>query len=281
MTANVARRGRRRMPEPSPDPISLPVEAIAIGEINQTLFDCPTCDRPLPLRARRCPGCGTRLVLGVPLAKASLLATTGLAIGIAVGGVIGFGVGIGRNVQAASAPVVAALPSTAPAAGPAASHATTASVAPPSVAPSFSADPVGQMPPISRSALLQAVAVNSRLRSGEASLRTALAARSFDPSAVAEILRSMSADTVFGQQLAGRLAAWPGASALAEDLDTLYGSVHDTATEALVSSVRDAAAYRTAATAMLKALAPLPALDADAAALAGQIGLDPAASVAP
>jgi hypothetical protein len=278
MTANVARRGRRRTPEPSPDPISVPMETIAIGEINQTLFDCPTCARPLPLRARRCPGCGTHLVLGVPLAKASLLAATGLAIGIAVGGVVGFGVGIGRNVQAAA--VVVALPSTAPAGGPAASQGTP-STAPPSRAPSFSPDPAGQMPPISRSALLQVVAVNSRLRAGEASLRTALAARSFDASAVAEILRSMSADTVFGQQLADRLAAWPGASVLADDLDTLYGSVHDTATEALVASVRDAAAYRTAATAMLNALAPLPALDADAAALAGRIGFDPTASAAP
>jgi len=281
MTANVARRSRRRTPDPTTEPMRAPMESIAIGEINQTVFDCPTCARPLALGARRCPGCGTHLVLGVPLAKASVLASVGLALGIAVGGVIGFGVGLGRNVPAAPALAVAASSSKAPGGGPTPSTAASTVAPTPSQAPSPSADPTDGMPAISRSALVQAIAVNDRLRAGEVALRSALAARSFDASAVAEILRTMSADSVFGQQLAGRLAEWPGAAALAQDLDALYGNVHDSATNALVASVRDGAAYRSAASAMIKVLGPLPALDAAAGALASQVGLDPSASSAP
>ena len=283
MTVNVARRSRRRTSAPRLDPVVAPTESLAIGEINQTVFDCPNCSRPLALGAGRCPGCGTHLVLGVPFAKASVLAGVGLAIGIALGGVLGFTTALGQRVTAAPAAGVAGLPSKAPgvAGGPAASNSSHPTVVPPSGTPAPSAAPAGQIPPISRSALLQAVAVNGRLQAGGAALKAALGARSFDSSTVADVLRTMSADSVFGQQLAGRLAAWSGSAMLAQDLDALYGDVHDTATEALVASVRDAAAYRSAATKMLKILGPLSALDADAGALAGQVGLDTAPSAAP
>ena len=283
MTVNVARRSRRRTSAPRLDPVVAPTESLAIGEINQTVFDCPNCSRPLALGARRCPGCGTHLVLGVPFAKASVLAGVGLAIGIALGGLLGFTTGLGQRVTAAPAAGVAGLPSKAPgvAGGPAASNSSHPTVVPPSGTPAPSAAPAGQIPPISRSALLQAVAVNGRLQAGGAALKAALGARSFDASTVADVLRTMSADSVFGQQLAGRLAAWSGSAMLAQDLEALYGDVHDTATEALVASVRDAAAYRSAATKMLKILGPLSALDADAGALAGQVGLDTAPSAAP
>jgi hypothetical protein len=85
MTVNVARRSRRRTSSPRREPSVAPTESLAIGEINQTVFDCPNCSRPLALGARRCPGCGTHLVLGVPLVKASVLGGVGLAIGIAHG----------------------------------------------------------------------------------------------------------------------------------------------------------------------------------------------------
>ena len=284
MTVNVARRSRRRTSAPRLDPVVAPTESLAIGEINQTVFDCPNCSRPLALGARRCPGCGTHLVLGVPFAKASVLGGVGLAIGIALGGVLGFTAGFGQRVTAAPAAGVAGLPSKAPGVaggGPAATNSSRPTVVPPSGTPPASAAPVGQIPPISRSALLQAVAVNGRLQAGGSALKAALGARSFDASSVADVLRTMSADSVFGQQLAGRLAAWSGSAMLAQDLDALYGDVHDTATEALVASVRDAAAYRSSAMKMLKVLGPLSALDADAGALAGQVGLDPPPSAAP
>jgi hypothetical protein len=134
---------------------------------------------------------------------------------------------------------------------------------------------------MSRSALTQALNVNGRLGSGAAALRAALDARDFDASTVAETLRSLSADSVFGQQLAGRLVTWPGSAGLAANLDTLYDSVHQTATEWLVASVRDEAAYREAAADMLTVLKGLTAVDAEANALAGRIGLVVAPSAAP
>jgi hypothetical protein len=80
MTVNAARRPRRRSVKPASEPVqTAPVGSFAIGEINQTVFDCPTCSRPLALGTRRCPGCRTRLVLGVPMSKAMIFATAGLA----------------------------------------------------------------------------------------------------------------------------------------------------------------------------------------------------------
>ena len=47
------------------EPSSRLPASIAIGEIDQTIFDCPSCSRPLALGDRRCPGCRTRLLHGV------------------------------------------------------------------------------------------------------------------------------------------------------------------------------------------------------------------------
>jgi hypothetical protein len=141
--------------------------------------------------------------------------------------------------------------------------------------------PTPDIPPMSRSALTQALDVNGRLGAGATALKAALRARDFDASTVAETLRSLSADSVFGQELAGRLAAWPGSAALGANLATLYDDIHQTATDWLVASVRDEAAYRSAATAMLDVLKGLTAVDAEANALAAQYGLAVAPSVAP
>src|SRR5690242_8687534 len=90
MTVNTARRPRRRTTGIAPEPLAVaPVGALAIGEIGQTVFDCPSCSRPPAMGARRCPGCRTRLVLGVPVSKVSVFASTGLAIGLVVGSVGG------------------------------------------------------------------------------------------------------------------------------------------------------------------------------------------------
>jgi len=112
MTVNAARRNRRRTPEPQ---TIAPTESLAIGEINQTVFDCPVCARPLAVGARRCPGCGTRLLLGIQAGKASVLAGLGLVVGIALGGAFGYGVGLGRaGTTAAAAKTGSALSSPAP-----------------------------------------------------------------------------------------------------------------------------------------------------------------------
>ncbi len=285
MTANVTRRTRRRTSEPGSVLRVAPAASLAIGEINQTVFDCPTCGRPLALGVRRCPGCRTHLVLGVPMAKASLFAAVGLAAGVALGGGVGFGLGLGRGTSAGSAAAVArSQPSMA--GGPSAvpSTARSSPTPAPSASPSTSGSIDGSsspMSPISRSALVQAVGVNNRLSSSAAQLKTILDARVFDASAAAPILRTMSADAVFGQQMAARLIDWPGSAWLGRNLANLYGGVHATATEGLVASVRDETAYRTTAAAMLRILALLPALDAEAKALAVRTGLDAMPSPAP
>jgi hypothetical protein len=276
MTVNVVRRTRRRTPEPRPDPIVTPKESLAIGEINQTVFDCPKCARPIAIGVRRCPGCHTRLVLRVPLATAAVFASVGLAFGIAFGGALGFSASLGRTAAATTVPGIAVPPSAATVPG---GGGTTPTASPTSV-PSSGAGPA-DIPPMSRSALSQAIGVNGRLAAGAATLRAALDGRQFDASTVAQTLRSLSADSVFGQQLAGRLTDWPGSASLGRDLETLYDSVHQTSTEWLVSSVRDEAAYRAAAAAMLDVLKGLTALDAEANALAGRVGLVVAPSAAP
>jgi hypothetical protein len=281
MTANVARRSRRRTSEPGPEPIGSPTEALAIGEISQTLFDCPSCARPLALGARRCPGCGTRLVLGVAVSKASVLVALGLAAGLAFGGAVGFGVG-SRSAPFGSVPAVAiVLPSASavapsappPSVGPAPSKAVAASPAP--------GGSSGQISPITRSALSQAIDVNGRLSASATALRAILDAPEFDASAAAQILRTMSADATFGQQIATLLNDWPGSVTLGRHLSSLYDGVHATATEGLVASVRDTPAYQSTAVTMLNLLGRLPALDAEAQAIADQVGLDVTASAAP
>jgi len=270
MTVNAVRRNRRRMPAL---PADLPVtESIAIGEINQTVFDCPACARPLVLGTRRCPNCGTHLILGVATSKAAVLAGLGLSIGLLAGGTIGFTVGFSHGPATVSA---YSAPSSAPAIAAATAAATlrTATTSPTGAA--------GQVPPLSRSALVQAVGVNTRLGAGAVALRASLDARVFDASVVAQTLRAISGDSVFGQQLAVRMTDWPAAAPVGHDFNAFYGAVHQAATEGLVASVRDDAAYRSAASSMLRVLGGLPALDAEARSVATGIGLDVAASAAP
>ncbi|HEY8987524.1 MAG TPA: hypothetical protein VIM39_00805, partial [Candidatus Limnocylindrales bacterium] len=265
MTVNAARRNRRRTPEPQ---TIAPTESLAIGEINQTVFDCPVCARPLAVGARRCPGCGTRLLLGIQAGKASVLAGLGLVVGIALGGAFGYGVGLGRaGTTAAAAKTGSALSSPAPVQ--VGGGGTTAASVRPTDTPGTGGSGGGATAsgsPISRSALLQALGVNGRLRAGAVALRATLGANVFDASTVAQTLRTLSAESVFGQQVVGRMADWPVSFTLVKDLASMYDAVHQTAIEGLVASVRDDAAYRATAVAMLKVLDGLPALDREAQA---------------
>ena len=281
MTVNAARRTRRRAVAPPPAPVPAPVESFTIGEINQTVFDCPKCARPLAMGAKRCPGCGTRLVLGVPLSKASVIASGGLALGLVLGAVGGMVFGMTRLTASAVPGPAALAPSAAPAGG--IGHPTAAPTVATPPPPSPSAPFVqSDMPSLTRSALAQAMSVDDRLTAGAAALRTALAARPFDASEVAQILRTISADAVYGEQLAARLSSWTGSASVGDDLATAYGSIHDTAAEGLVASVQDERAYRETARAMLTLLARLGAVDAGVRDLAAANGVVlPGASSAP
>ena len=293
MTVDAARRPRGAAAAtnaaPEPEWSFAPTASIAIGEINQTVFACPSCARPLALGARRCPGCRTRLINGVSLDKASPFIAAGLVVGLIVGASGGLQYGISHAAISAPAPVAAAAPSAASLSGsnasasgtsrpgwsPSSTTATTASTGPGSTgAPAIS--------PMVRSALVQVVATNDRLATAEAGLRAALAARIFDTSAVAQILRSVSADSMFAQQLAERVAGWSGSGAVGGQLGTFYRSIHETAANGLVASVQNRAAYRAAATAMVRLLGGTTVIEAAVGASARSAGIDlPVASGAP
>src|SRR4029078_6606135 len=59
---------------------------LAIGDTDASVFACPACSRPLSEGTCRCPGCGTRLPLGVRLKRAGAILALGVAIGILIGG---------------------------------------------------------------------------------------------------------------------------------------------------------------------------------------------------
>src|SRR5688572_6199457 len=212
MTVEVAPR-RARKPK-----IALGTESLAIGEIDQTVFACPACARPLALGARHCPGCGTRLILGVQAQRASLFVGVGLVAGIVVSGLIGATVsaldGARRDAEAIAAAGLEAsnaLPSIQP---------TTAPSASPS--PSIDSGSTSTVPAISRSALGQAAALHERLANSSSSLATALDQETFDTLAVSQMIRATSADAVVGLQLTPHIAAWSGGVALSAELRTFY-----------------------------------------------------------
>jgi hypothetical protein len=286
MTVDAARRPRRRAPSSKADlePMIAPPASIVIGEFDQTIFECPSCSRPLALGARRCPGCGTRLIRGVTLGKASGFVAVGLAAGLLAG--FGGAVVLGLSRAVAVPASVATQPSGAPVTGANGggngSSGSGHSPAPTATPATPTSTARAGIPSVTGSALTQVIGTNARLAADRAALKAALDASTFDPSEVAQILRSISADSIFGQQVAGRLAGWSGSSAVAGELATFYGSIHEAAANGLVSSVRNAAAYRSATTNMVNLLDGLRAIDAAVRAVAASAGLDlPTASGAP
>jgi hypothetical protein len=275
MTVDAARRTRRRALAKSaaPEPTIAPPASIAIGEFDQTIFECPSCARPLALGARRCPGCGTRLVAGVALGKASGFVAAGVAVGLLLGAGGGFLVSVRLAAAVAPASAAASAPPLTGSNGSSTSTPEPTATATPSPTATSSSGTAG-IPLATRTALVQVVGMNDRLATADAGLRAALAAPAFDSSEVAQILRSVSADSVFRQQIADRIAAWPGSSAVGAQLAMFYGSIHDTAANGLLASVQNRAAYRAAAKAMIKLLDGLPAVDAAVRAAAESAGVD-------
>jgi hypothetical protein len=209
--------------------------------------------------------------MGIPVRKASVFTALGLALGLAVGSVGGLvfaatripaGAGSGTPLPSAAAVgVVGSAPPATP------SPAVTSAPSPSEVGPS------GDMPAVVRSALSQAVTLDERLRDAGRTLQAAAAATPFDASDVAQILREISADSVYGEDLADGVSKWPDAGSAGSDLLALYTSIHDSAAEALVASVRNEAAYRAGAREMLTLLAQIPAVDVKLKDLAIQHGV--------
>jgi hypothetical protein len=126
---------------------------------------------------------------------------------------------------------------------------------------------------VTRSALAQVVGANGRLSVSGAGLRAALAEPAFDASAVAQILRSISADSIFGEQLAERVSDWPASGALGAQLGSYYGAIHASAATGLDASVRNVAVYKTVATQMLELLDGMAAIDDAVRATAASAGI--------
>jgi hypothetical protein len=272
MTVNVARpRGRaRRAADPAGE------GPISIGEFEQTIFSCPGCNRPLALGSRRCPGCGTRFLMRVPLRRASPLIGVGLLVGLMVGsGLTAVGLFADRtahDARVAAAAAAAALAAAGNPANPVATARPVVTAAPNGSTGSGSGSAPG-IPAITRSALGQAAAVGTSLAGSAAALAGAASAADFDTMAVSDILRSLSADAVVALKLAPHIGAWSGGQEVADQLSAFYTDVQRTAAEGLTASIRNEAAYRLAATNMLDVLADLEALDAQVRAAAARSGV--------
>jgi hypothetical protein len=217
-------------------------------------------------------------VLGVQLGRASKFLTVGLIAGIALGG--GFGAIVtavrqpSHDAQVAEAAAAAALTAHPAVAQPVASAAAIATAKPPTGSGGGSTGSgTVKIPPISASALTQAILLNAKLADSSADFKAALAASRFSASDVAQLLRDASVDSVIGLQLAQSVNAWSAGTVVSSRLSTFYATVQTTAAEGLAASIRNDAAYRRAATAMVQLLSTFDTIDAQARSLATSNGI--------
>jgi hypothetical protein len=267
MAISSTRRRSRAVPAVSvaPEP-DLPAEPLAIGLPDLNVTSCPVCARPIVVGTGKCPGCGTRLLIGVPVRRAGAFVVLGLVVGLIVGGgsaAIVVGRGSGSGARPGGGPVPSAPAVSSRSAAPSISPTQPASAPPPSSA----------VPAHAAAALGQVLSVNDRLASRAAALRAGLAAKPFDAFAVATTLRALSADAVVGEGVTGLIAAWPSGADLSARLSAYYRRVGTTAATALGSSLGDTAAYRAGALQMIRVLGDLGPLDADAESLATEAGV--------
>jgi hypothetical protein len=261
MAINTALRKFGKSPRARRAPRS---EPLAIGEVDASVFNCPNCARPLANGANFCPGCGTRLIVGVR----ARLALGFLAVGLVAGVMLGSGamvvVGGRQATVAATTDGTAVVPGT-----------NTGTATGPSAVPLLPAD-VG-IPSQAVSSLRQAAIVNARLSGYADELDRALASKATKGIDIARILRGVSADVLFGVAIAPSIAPWPDAAGLSSDLSSFYVAVRDSAQKSLKPSVSDTSAYKAAGKRMAKLLSKLDALDARAAELVTAAGLAPLA----
>lgn len=262
MTINVLRGRRAAVPDPAPAaPVALP-----IGDDDSDIFSCPSCARPLATGARRCPGCGTRLLMGVQAARASVFVALGLAVGLMIGAVVGV-VAVTPTPADPAQTGASAVPAVPGASGLAAASA-------PAIPPAATSAPANPaVPPAARTALTQTATMNARLVTGLPTLEAALAAPTLDTGAVAGVLRSMTADAAFAKDVAAKLRGWPAAASVGAALGTFYEDIRATALDGLAASLGNEAAYRAAAQRMVGILYGLAPLDAASRDIAREAGL--------
>jgi hypothetical protein len=267
MTVNVARRRSKAKPAMT----ATETRSMAIGEIGQTVFGCPSCARPLAVGVRRCPGCLTRMVMGVQVGRAGTFVMVGLILGVAFGG------GLGAVLSAVRLPAHDAQIAEAAAAAALAQVAAVQAVASPVAHASPAIPSTGgtsmTIPAISASALSQALVLDARLGDSTRQFTDAMAAPTLDVIAVSQLLRNASADSVIGLQLAQNLSAWSGGSSVGGRLATFYTAVQATAAEGLGASIRNQEAYRRSAEAMVELLGGIGSIDGQARSLATRAGI--------
>lgn len=251
LRGKVTRRSKPREPEP-----------LAIGELDKDIFNCPVCARPLGVGARRCPGCGTRLIAGVALRRAGGF----VAIGVVGGIMVAFAIMIGSfAVERASAVFTFSLPGTVtPSAVPQASAA-----AIPTTAPNV----VPAVPSSAIAALRQTTLLNQRIMADRERLAAAVGARSPHAAAIAAALRSLASDAAIGKRVVADVADWDEAGAVTAAFVDFYAAVGEKADAGLSASVQNGKAYVKSGRSMLKLLDHLPGLDAGARQLTDGIGI--------
>jgi hypothetical protein len=238
-------------------------EVMEIGAPDADVVSCLVCARPIAADAGRCPGCGTRYMIGVPYRRAGVFLTAGAVVGLLFGGTA---VGAAMSISRVMASPVGPAASAAPAA---------------STAPGRTSAPDIDAPPAALSALRQAVAIDARLASGVDALQSSLAAQPFESFAVASTLRALAADAAVGADAATRLGTWDDAALAQTQLAALYDDVRAVARNALSAALADTAAYRASAKAMLGVLAQVAAADTAARTLGASAGLTLPAAVTP
>jgi hypothetical protein len=222
------------------------------GGVDAVAFGCPSCGRTIARGARRCDGCGQRLVLDVPLNRAFALGGSG-----AIGGVL-IGILVMTILGPAARPAVAGSQASDPTSGnPAAGGVAT-----------------GVVPAGASAALRGTTELNGRLAAEAAPLAAALRGKSLKTTDVVLILRRLSVDARTGQGMMGAFGAWPDAAMQQAALTSFYEDLGSRINAGLAVSVRNGSAYRKAAKAVLAVLRRIPALDADARALGSAAGID-------
>jgi len=242
-------------------------DAPVIGDPDGAIFVCTSCSRPVASGGRRCPGCGARFILDVPLKRAGALSSIGLAAGLVVGGG-GVALAAALSTNADSSLVTpSAAPGALPATRPLPTTPTTTSTTP-------------GVPPAAVAALRGTTTINGRLAELVAPLSAELAVETLDTSAVARTLRRVALEVGAAQTLVPALRTWSSAGGYAGELETFYASLAGRVRDGLGASLRNDEAYRATASDVLGMLGGLVMLDAAARELAVAAEL-PVPSAAP
>jgi hypothetical protein len=232
-------------------------QGIAIGETDSHVFNCPSCARPLADGTSKCPGCNTRLIMGVALRRAGMILVLGVVIGVLIGGTIMSAV-LGMSLRERP---LAVAPEAVPA-------VTAAPAAVPTYAPRIPLAPSGAMAALSAAAVL-----NDRIASDARLLASLLSTDAPSSVDLARTLRALGADAAVGMDLTARLSPWTEATPVAGQLEAFYRQMSDLTQTGLRAPLSDEAAYHDTATRMLTVIASIGEVDAGARTLAATVEL--------